>query len=80
MIGQFEAATGIDADVRYAGTSELAATILDEGDNSPADVFFSQDAGALGAVAGRDLLQQLPPGIWNRVPSRFRDDRRRCGA
>lgn len=49
--------------VRYGDTAELAAAILEEGNNSPADVFFAQDAGALGAIqkAGKTskLLEQL---------------------
>ena len=43
IIDQFKNATRIDAKVRYAGTSELAATILEEGRRSPADIFFAQD-------------------------------------
>jgi iron(III) transport system substrate-binding protein len=74
---QFEHDTGIDVEVRYGDSAELAATISEEGNNSPADVFFSQDAGALGAVAERDLLTKLPPAVANRVEARFRDDERR---
>src|SRR5687767_1981614 len=33
LIEEFERATGIEAEVRYGDTAELAATILDEGDN-----------------------------------------------
>ncbi|MGH2531915.1 MAG: iron ABC transporter substrate-binding protein [Thermomicrobiales bacterium] len=72
LIEQFEAATGIDAEVRYAGTSELAATILDEGDNSPADLFLSQDGGALGALAQEGRLAALPQELLDRVDPRFR--------
>ncbi|MDR7455452.1 MAG: iron ABC transporter substrate-binding protein, partial [Armatimonadota bacterium] len=30
---------------RYGDTVQLAATIIEEGANSPADVYFAQDAG-----------------------------------
>jgi iron(III) transport system substrate-binding protein len=63
---------GIDIEVRYAGTSELAATVLEEGENSPADVFFSQDAGALGALAKAGLLAPLPEDLLAEVDERFR--------
>ena len=53
LLERFERDTGIESEVNYASTSELAATILEEGDASPADVFFGQDAGALGAARGR---------------------------
>jgi iron(III) transport system substrate-binding protein len=72
ILARFEEATGIDVEVRYAGTSELAATILEEGSNSPADVFFSQDGGALGALAVEDLLAPLPDDVVALVDPRFR--------
>jgi iron(III) transport system substrate-binding protein len=72
LVERFEADTGIDVEVRYAGTSELAATILEEGDGSPADVFFSQDAGALGAIAKEGRLSGLPAAILDRVPEAYR--------
>lgn len=72
ILERFEASTGIDVEVRYAGTSELAATILEEGDNSPADVFFSQDGGALGALAAEDRLASLPEDVLELVDPRFR--------
>lgn len=72
VIDLAEIATGIDLAVRYAGTSELAAQILEEGDNSPADLFFAQDAGALGALANEGMLAPLPSGILDLVDPRFR--------
>ena len=74
LLEQFEADTGIDVDVNYAGTSELAATILEEGDASPADVFFGQDAGALGALAAEGRLAPLPQATLDKVDERFRAD------
>jgi iron(III) transport system substrate-binding protein len=48
-----------------------AATIAEEGDNSPADVFFAQDPGSLGAVDPQ--LEELPQATLDRVAARFRD-------
>jgi iron(III) transport system substrate-binding protein len=74
LFEDFSAATGIDIDVRYGDSAELAATILEEGDDSPADVFFSQDAGSLGAVAEAGLLMALPSETIDRVEPRFRSE------
>ncbi len=62
ILQEFSLLTGIPIEVRYAGTSEMAATLLEEGDRSPADVFFAQDPGGLGAV--RSLFQTLPDHIY----------------
>lgn len=72
IIEQFAAATGVDVDVRYGSTAEIAATILEEGANSPADIFFAQDPGGLGAVAAADLFAPLPEELLTQVPERFR--------
>ena len=66
MIKQFADATGIKVQVKYAGTAAIAATIHEEGDNSPADVFFAQDPGGLGAV--EDLLEPLPQSVLDLAP------------
>jgi iron(III) transport system substrate-binding protein len=70
----FEQQTGITVNVRYGDTAELAAQILEEGDNSPADVFFAQDAGALGAVSGAGLAATLPGEVVEQVPAGLRAD------
>ncbi len=70
LFDAFEEETGIDVEVRYADSAELAATIAEEGDNSPADVFFAQDPGSLGAVD--DQLAELPDEVLDRVDERFR--------
>lgn len=72
LIERFETESGIDVLVNYAGTSELAATILEEGDASPADVYFSQDGGALGALAEEGRLAVLPGATLDKVDPRFR--------
>lgn len=69
---QFTQATGIQVSVRYGGTTELAAAILEEGRNSPADVFISQDAGALGALEKEGRLARLPEELLSKVDERLR--------
>lgn len=65
LIAQFEAQTGLDAEVRYGGTAELANLLIEEGANSPADVFWAQDGGSLGAVAPHfaDLPAEVNEGL-----------------
>ena len=74
LIERFKTDSGLDVRVDYAGTTDLAATILEEGDASPADVFFAQDAGALGAVAAEGRLAPLSETTLGLVDARFRAD------
>ncbi|HEU4451244.1 MAG TPA: iron ABC transporter substrate-binding protein [Gaiellaceae bacterium] len=69
----FEERSGVDVEVRYGDSAELAATIAEEGDSSPADVFFAQDPGALGAIEEQGLAAELPDDVLGRVDERFRD-------
>lgn len=71
IIEQFAEATGMDVQVRYGSTSEMAATLLEEGANSPVDVFFAQDPGGLGAVEDAGLLAELPEEILGKVDPIF---------
>jgi iron(III) transport system substrate-binding protein len=71
LFDMFEEETGVDVEVRYGDSAELAATIAEEGGNSPADVFFAQDPGSLGSVESQ--LEVLPAEITDRVDARFRD-------
>jgi iron(III) transport system substrate-binding protein len=71
IIERFSEESGIEVAVRYGDTAEMANLILTEGENSPADVFFAQDAGALGAVAEEGLLAALPEEILGEVDDRF---------
>src|SRR5687767_16515 len=72
MFEEFTKRTGIKLSVRYGDSAALAATLLEEGGNSPADLFFAQDAGALGAVASKGRLSILPATTLRKVPARFR--------
>lgn len=72
LLEQFTEATGIDVTARYGGSAELAAQLLEEGDQTPAAVFLSQDAGALGALQDQSRLEPLEPGVLERVPAQYR--------
>ena len=66
IIDQFRDSTDIDISVKYGSTAEMATTILEEGRNSPADVFFAQDPGGLNAIS--DMLSTLPDEMLTQVP------------
>jgi len=71
LIDQFTESTSIEVEVRYAGSTDLAATLLQEGDSTEADVFFAQDPASLGAGAG--MHTELPQSVLDSVDPRFAD-------
>ena len=74
LFERFTDETGIELEVRYAGSTDLAATLREEGDRSPADVFFAQDPASLGAVAESGLFTTLPDDLTSLLDPRFSDD------
>jgi iron(III) transport system substrate-binding protein len=74
LIERFEAATGVTVEIRYGDTAEMAAQILEEGSNSPADVYYGQDAGALGALAAEGRLTELSDAQLDLVADGLKDD------
>lgn len=71
LFEQFIEESGIELEIRYAGSTDLASTLALEGERSPADLFLSQDPASIGSVA--ELLRPLPDSILDRVPPRFSD-------
>lgn len=72
LLEQFSEDTGIKIRVRYGDGTDLALAILEEGGNSPADVYYGQDVGALGALKAEGRLSPLPDTILNIVGPAFR--------
>jgi iron(III) transport system substrate-binding protein len=67
----FRDATGIGVRLRSGGEGELANQIIQEGDSSPADVFYAGNSPALEALAGRGLLAPVAPSTLAQVPRRY---------
>ncbi|MCC5614383.1 iron ABC transporter substrate-binding protein [Nostoc sp. CHAB 5836] len=61
-----------DIQVRYGSTAELAIALLEEGQNSRADLFFAQDAGALGNLEKKQVTLPIPSKLLDKVDARFR--------
>lgn len=71
LIDDFAEQTGIEVEVRYGESPELAATLLEEGEGTEADVFYAQDPASLGAVG--EMLTGLPSEITDQVDPKFAD-------
>ena len=69
LLDDFAAETKLDISVRFADTTELAGTVIEEGSSPRADVFIGQDAGALARLDERGLLA---PYAATGVPARLR--------
>lgn len=72
ILKEFEKETGINVQVRYGATAQLAVLLQEEGKRSPADVYWGQDAGAMGAVSQADLLAKLPSDIYENLPGIYK--------
>ena len=73
LLDQFTETTGIQVEVRYEGSADLALLIDTEGDRSPADVFISQSPGAIGFLAGGGRLQEIEEHVLGLVDPSFRN-------
>lgn len=71
FFAEYEKQSGIKLNIRYGDSAELAAQILEEGSNSPADLFLSQDAGSLGAVSEAGLFIELGNDVAVDIPAQF---------
>ena len=73
ILEDFTEATGIEVEVRYGKSVDLALLIDEEGDRSPADLFISQSPGAVGLLAGEGHLRPIDRDVLQAVPEEFRN-------
>jgi iron(III) transport system substrate-binding protein len=69
VLAAFEQRSGVDLQVKYGDTAQLAAAILEEGARSPADVFLAQDASTLGFLDGKATFAPLSAAVTARAPA-----------
>lgn len=70
LVEQYRQQTDREVSVRYGSDAQLLAALEEEGDQSPADVFWANTTGALGQASNADLLATLPDSLLNR-PANF---------
>jgi iron(III) transport system substrate-binding protein len=74
LFAQFESQTGIKVNVVNAKADELIQKMSTEGEQSPADVLITVDAGRLVRAKSKDLLQSVNSETLSTiVPSHLRD-------
>ncbi|MEG3630737.1 iron ABC transporter substrate-binding protein [Streptomyces poriticola] len=72
LIDKLEESLDTRVEVRYGGSAELSAQLLEEGDATEAGLFLSQDAGALGALSKEGMLAPLPQTALEKVEPAYR--------
>lgn len=66
LVADFKEQTGVDIDVRYGNDAELLAVMNEEGDQSPADLYWANTTGALAIASKQDMLAALPDSLLNK--------------
>ena len=69
LVADFEQRTGAKVALRSGDEGDLANQLLQEGKNSPADVYFAENPPALSAVSARKLLAPVDAATLAAVPA-----------
>ena len=76
IVEQFTNETGIKVNLLSGNAQELMERIDIEGEDSPADIFMTVDAGVLWQAAERDILAKIDSAILNEnIPAHLRDSK-----
>jgi iron(III) transport system substrate-binding protein len=71
LVEAFTKATGISVDVRKGSSGQLANQIIEEGDASPADLFYSEESPPVAALSEKGLLSTLDAQTLAQVPPEY---------
>ena len=71
LFEQFEEDSGIQLDVRYGDSAELTAQILEEGEATPADVYFTLEVGGINALASDGQITTLSDEVLEQVSEAY---------
>lgn len=69
LVADFKEQTGVNVKVRYGNDAELLAVMGEEGDRSPADVYWANTTGALANASQQNMLVTLPDSLLNKPDS-----------
>ena len=72
ILEAFSEDTGVEIRVKYASSTDIVNTVLEEGEDTPADVVFLQDPGSLGTLSASGFLAELPDELLSKVDRRLR--------
>jgi iron(III) transport system substrate-binding protein len=71
LVAAFEKQAGIRVSVRTGEETALGAEVVQEGTNSPADVFYSENSPVLESLRRHGLLAQVDPSTLAQVPAHY---------
>ncbi len=71
MVDGFTRETGIKVELRNGKDFDLANQIAQEGPNSPADLFITENSPAMQVVSAKKLFAQVDAATKEQVPARF---------
>lgn len=72
ILDAFECETGVEVAVRWAGSTDLALLLSEEGDQTPADVFLSRSPGPVGFLEAQGLLSTVDDDVLGLVADEYR--------
>jgi iron(III) transport system substrate-binding protein len=73
LAAAYEKKTGVKVDIRDNGAPALAGQIAEEGEKTPADIFYAEYTTALVTLAQKGLLTEVPAATFAEIPARFHD-------